>query len=528
MAIPGSRRDHVARAQRRSADGAPNQDQIVRTHELSRLAGQLPSEAAGFGPWARRRALNACLVASSIVASATLVGGCTSYERQPLDIGETRQALLTRSANDESVRALADALTQREGRTSPYEVADGLSLDEAEAFALVYNPALRVARLEAGVAKAGAEHAALWDDPTLGADFERILSETGGASRWVQGVNVGLTIPVSGRLSAARDRANAESAAAWDRVAAQEWDARTHLRETWIEWSAARLQVEVAASMVERVRVVNEIAQKQEAAGSMSRIEARLLRSDLASREVALVLAKSHAVVLEHEVRAIMGLHALAPVELVPTVAVRNEWRAESDLLEVLGERNLDLATSRASYEVAEHTLREEIRKQYPDITLSPGFGSDQGDDRVSLGISLALPIWNRNQRGVAEAIAARDAARARFDATYEGLASKLSLAQASLHSAAAVRQLVESSVVPLAEEQESDIRRVAELGRLEPLMLLASLQSLHEARVRAIEARATESIAMVQIDALLGPVNRPAPSIEVQSTSPTDRRKMP
>lgn len=500
----------------------------MRTHELSRLAGQPPSEAAGHGPWARRRVLNASPVASSIVAIVIIVGGCTSYERQPLDIDATRQALLTRSANDESVRALADALTQREGRTSPYDVADGLSLDEAEAFALVYNPALRVARLEAGVAKAGAEHAALWDDPSLAADFERILSDTGGVSRWVQGVGVGLTIPISGRLNAARDRANAESAAAWDQVAAQEWGVRTHLRETWIEWSAARLKVEVAASMVERVRLVNEIAQKQEAAGSMSRIEARLLRSDLASREVALVLARSEATALEHEVRAIIGLHASAPVELVPTVVVRMEWRVESDLLKVLGERNLDLASSRAMYEVAEHTLREETRKQYPDITLSPGIGSDQGDDRVSLGISLALPIWNRNQRGVAEAIAARDAAQARFDATYEGLASQLSLAQASLDSAAAVRQLVESSVVPLAEEQEADIRRVAELGRLEPLMLLASLQSLHEARVRAIEARATESIAMVHIDALLGPVNRPPPAIEVQSTSPTDRRKMP
>lgn len=476
-------------------------------------------------PWAAR---SAHLRALSIVALVALAGGCTSYERQPLDVKATRHAMLTRSAHDEGVRAFADALTRREGRTSPYNAADGLTLDEGEAFALVYNPGLRVSRLEAGIAKAGAAHAGLWDDPTLGADFERILSDTGGASRWVQGVSVGLTIPVSGRLSAARDRANAESIAALAQVASQEWGTRTHLREKWIAWSAARLKVEVAASTVDRIRLVNEIALKQEAAGSMSRIEARLLRSELASREVALVLARSEVVALEHEVRAIMGLHASAPVDLVPTVVVRDEWAWAGDLLHVLGERNLEIASSRASYEVAEQALREEIRKQYPDISLSPGIGSDQGDDRVSLGVSFVLPIWNRNQRGVAEAIAARDAARARFDATYETLASHLSIAEANLKSAIEVRQLVESSVLPLAEEQDADVRRVAELGRLEPLMLLASLQSLHDARVRAIEARAAESMAIVQIGAVLGPVSLPTPAIEVQSKQESEERTTP
>lgn len=291
---------------------APNRDQTVHNQRLARLLGPRLCGGCHNRITVRSRVPAARGSATSLAAFVTLVGayvgGCTSYERQPLDVEATRHALLTRSANDEDVRAFADALGQREGRPSPYDAADGVDLDEAEAFALVYNPALRVARLEAGIARAGAEYAGLWDDPTLGANFERIVSDTGGASRWVQGVGVGLTIPISGRLSAALDRANAESAAAWDRVAAQEWGVRTHLRETWIAWSAARLKVEVAASMVERVRLVNEIAEKQEAAGSMSRIEARLLRSELASREVALVLARSEATIMEHAVRAIMGL----------------------------------------------------------------------------------------------------------------------------------------------------------------------------------------------------------------------------
>lgn len=510
--------------------GREHQDQIVNNQRMSRLSSRA---LASKGSCKNSTRFDWRPV---LAGGALLIAGCTSYERRPLDLDATRKALLTRSTSDDAVRTFAESLAQREGRTTPYDPADGLSLEEAEAFALVYNPALRVARLEAGVTRVGAEHAGLWDDPTLGADLERVLSDTGGASRWVRGVSIGLTIPVSGRLAAARDRANAESVADWNKVALQEWGTRTHLREKWIDWSAARWKIEVAADIVARVRLISDLAQKQEAAGSMTRLEARLLRSELATREVAIALAKADATRLEHEIREIMGLHSSAPVDLLPTLAIAETPWGLVESIEVLESRNLDLVASRASYEVAEHSLREEIRKQYPDITLSPGVGSDQGDDRVSLGVSLSLPIWNRNQRGVAEAIARRDAASARFDATYELLLSRLGIAQGRLDAARSVRHLVETIVLPLAEEQEKDARRVAELGRLEPLMLLASLQSLNDAKVRAIEARVEEAVANLQIAALLGPSCGPSrgaddgttPEIEVQSTTTENRRETP
>jgi hypothetical protein len=67
---------------------------------------------------------------------------------------------------------------------------------------------------------------------------------------------------------------------------------------------------------------------------------------------------------------------------------------------------------------------------------------------------------------------------------------------------------------VPLADEQEADIRRVAALGRVDPLLLLESLKTQYAAKVRLVDARANESIGAVRLDELIGPPipKRPEP----------------
>ena len=101
----------------------------------------------------------------AVLMAGTLSGltGCQSYERKPLDLDVTRSAWLTRSPADPSVRAFAAALDRAEGgsQAEGFDPSDGLSLAEAEAVVLVFNPDLRQARLEANVTRATAAHAGL-------------------------------------------------------------------------------------------------------------------------------------------------------------------------------------------------------------------------------------------------------------------------------------------------------------------------------------------------------------------------------
>lgn len=466
------------------------------------------------------------------VAAAALIAlalgttlGCQSYERQPLDVGAVREAWLARSPEHEHVRAFAARLAGASGAepgTPAFDPSDGLSLAEGEVIALIFNPDLRQARHEAGVATAQATFAGLWDDPVLGVDMERIVRGAGGANSWVVGGTVGLSIPLSGRLEAAKARAGAHAAAELDRVAAREWATRAALRELWIEWSAARMRAEIGRALVARLNDVATLADRQEQAGSMSRLDARLFRVELAGREADLIALDGNVAELELQLRGMLGLAPAAPVALTPSVAFAGPTQLdEAALLSPMEDASPELAAVRSQYAVAEHALRAEVRAQYPDLVIGPGYATDQGDDRVLLGVQLPLPLWNRNRLGIAEASAERDAARGRFETTYEHLATRLAIALVRYRSGTRQREAIESTVAPLADEQEADVWRVAGLGRVEPLLLLESLQTQHAAKVRLVDARAAEAIGAVRVAELIGPTDGLAARAEPCTPAP-------
>lgn len=475
----------------------------------------------------RRGALRAPpRVARPLAALVLIAGagvGCRSYERRPLDLAATREAWLARTPSDESARRFADRLARAEGReTGMFDPADGLTLAEAEPVALVFNRELRLARLEADVTRATADHAGLWDDPVLGVDIERIVS--GVPDPWVVAGTAGLTIPISGRLALEKARAGAEHAAQLQRVAAQEWATRAALRELWVLWSAETIRLALATELVERLRAVSELAERQEQAGVMSRIDARLFRVELAGSEADVIAAGARARELELRLRDILGLSPEAPVRLIETVAFEPRGTDPAWLQGMMESANPELLAVRSEYEVAEESLRLEVRKQYPDLTIGPGYGTDQGDDRVLLGVQLPLPIWNRNQQGVARATASREVARGRYESALEHLASRLTIARTRFDASRSVREAVESRVLPLADEQDAEVRRVAELGRVDPLLLLQAIRSQYDAKARLVDARAAEAIEGIRLDELIGP---PAPtsSGEAPESFPADPR---
>ena len=66
-----------------------------------------------------------------------------------------------------------------------------------------------------------------------------------------------------------------------------------------------------------------------------------------------------------------------------------------------------------AEYGASQSVLQLEVAKQYPDISLGPGYTWDAGAVKWSLGLNIALPAFDRNQGPIAEAQARREEAAA-------------------------------------------------------------------------------------------------------------------
>ncbi len=447
---------------------------------------------------------------ATLGSAALWATGCQSYRPQPLDLPAHVDAWRRRTPESAEIAAFAQQLAERGvAGPSPVDLGDGLSLREAEVVALVFNADLRLARLRAGVAAASAEEAGRWDEPVIGLAVERIVESV--AEPWVIATTIAFTLPLSGRLEAAKSLASAEHIAALHAVAMEEWQTIERVRSAWLRWSALRLRQELATSNVAQCDEITTNAHRLVQAGELDRTQAALFDLELARRRNEARRYAGEEREASAELHGLLGLAPQAPLEFVPTVNIEPRLASASEAEAAIAARSPRLALRRAEYETAERTLALEIRRQYPDLEFAPGYDSDQGQSRVLLGLRAPLPILNANRQAIAEARARRELARAAFETQYERLVIDLERRLAQIETARSIREDLESNVVPLADRQLADARRLAELGELDPLVLLESVVRGHDTRLALIDARLGESQAAVAIDELVGP---PAPPV--------------
>ncbi|MBX3352957.1 MAG: TolC family protein [Phycisphaeraceae bacterium] len=441
-----------------------------------------------------------------------LVGGCRGYEAAPLDLSAHRDAWRARTPSDDPVVEFARRLA-RSGEPGVFDLTDGLSLAEGEIVSLVFNPDLRLARLRAGVAAATAEHAGLWDDPQIGVDF---LSLTESAPNpLVVTPGLSFTIPISGRLEAEKARADAALAAELTRVAEREWQTRVEVRKAWLRWSAALLRAEQTERLLASIESLVGSTARLAEAGEIVRTEAALFIIEQGSQRQSLLRARGEAAEAEQTLRSLMGLAPDAPLELVPTVVLQ---AAPEDMTpDAIAERNLTLVRLREEYEIAEQTLRREVRRQYPDLTIGPLAEFDRGDTLLGFSLALPIPILNANKQGIAEAHAERDLARAGFETAYERLTGSVAATRARLANFREQLEFIETDMAPMVDRQLTDARSLLQLGESGTLVLLESLTRVAQTRMAVIDARLGESLAIAELALLVGPPTTPT----VQPSNP-------
>jgi len=447
--------------------------------------------------------------AGCIAALGAAVGlaGCQSYEQQPLDPAAHRAAWHGRTPADPGVTDFARWL-QRSGASDagPYDPADGIDAGEAELIALVYNPGLRLERLRAGVAAATAEHAGRWDDPRLGFDLLRITENV--PEPWIFSSGLAITLPISGRLEAEQDRADAAYRARLFAVAEQEWRVRHEVRRAFLQWSAMKLKTEQQARFIERIGGLITATQKLADAGELPPTQAGLFVLERAQRRHELRRMRGRLEASEQRLRALMGLSPKAALSLNAGLNVMQSGEDPDGPASV--EHHPSLAHREQAHAVAEQALRREVRKQYPDLTIGPVAGEEEGQSRVGLSGGIPLPILNANKQGIAEARAERELARAAYETRYEELVGSLAQARAASAGFREERALIAEELAPLVDRQVADARRLLELGEGGALVLLESLVRAHQARLHLIDVRLDEARAHAELRYLTPPARQP------------------
>lgn len=451
--------------------------------------------------------------AAAAIASLLCVAACTQYEPRPIDVSRHAEAFLERTPERPDAVAFATAIT-----APPAEHVTGESASigpaRAEVVALIFNADLRRVRAAAGVAQATAEHAGLWQDPVVGITYTDVVESVASPSE-VFG-NVSFSIPISGRLEIEKERLGQAHAAALAEAAELEWTVRIEVRRAWIEWTAALRSQEAAAQFTAQLDGVLEPIRAMERLGELTRVEARLFQLERVKAQGRMAQLDAQAKAARLRIDRLLGLPPEARVAYVPSTLTDAILPPEG-LERLLLERNPTIVAAKAQFEVAELALEENIRAQIPDIGLSPGYGTENDLTQFNLGIYLPIPIFNGNRQGIAVAQAQREVARTAVERSIEDLLARCAAARIEVGAAVQQRELVEGQLLPLADTQYAELRELARLGEVDPLVLLDGISQQFEAKLGVIDARRMESTASIALAGLIGP----PPTVTAEGPTP-------
>lgn len=279
-----------------------------------------------------------------------------------------------------------------------------LSVEELKRIGLMLNADLNKARLTHLRSAKAAKYAGLWSDPSLSAGVDRYVA----SNMWDRNISASLTIPVTGTPSLSRKVAELYKEADFQELRAQECDYLTRLQalcyairiaHTKHDIIRARMQqVEAELASITRLQGLGEVstADLQDATQRYNDTikELQELDNDHLSKHLELLaMLGLHPAVGELEVAGAL------PKGVPPRVPVPTE----ETLL-----RHPRLLAAMAVYKTSEKELQLEIRKQYPELEIGPGFTHEEGEDKIGLSVGFTLPLWNRNREAIARAQGSR------------------------------------------------------------------------------------------------------------------------
>jgi outer membrane protein, heavy metal efflux system len=450
-----------------------------------------------------------------------LLAGCAAqrYQPSPIVASATASKFEARSLADDGLKSFEEKNLNPAAPWPPKT----WNLQTLSLGALYFNPTLDVARARVARADAVVVTAGGRPNPTLGIS-------PGIPSPYLFTLDFTVPIETAGkrgyRVQSAR---NLVQAARLD-LADSAWTVLSGVRLALLNYLLASRNLELLRSEEQFRTDQANILDRVLSAGEITRFDVDLARIELSKIEVALRTAEGQTAEAKVALAAAVGIPVagLQDAQFVwldmdappgPESFFSQEIQREAVL------NRMDVRRSLAQYAAAEADLQLEIAKQYPDINIGPGYTYEERNSFFTVGLSSAIPLFNRNQGPIAEAEARRKEAAAVFLQTQAQVIAKSERALA-LYTAA-VRELEEAQTLyQLQENQLQTVQRTIRAGaddRLNLDSVQIQLSVLAQARLDAV-GRAQRALGDLE-DAVQRPLDRTG-VFPIQPESPALNRQ--
>lgn len=373
---------------------------------------------------------------------------------------------------------------------------DGVSLAEIVKTAFDTNSEIKIAQLEVDKAKARLRQAELRPNPTL--EVEQTTGRFVG-SPGDRELEVGVSVPLEayGQRRRRVDLARAEITLKEAELTARERELVIKIFTDYIEALSASRELQVLDDILVLDMQTVKFVQIRVNEGESAPLELSLLQTEVERLRAQRQLAEGKFQAAVAKLKFYSGVAYDAPYNLRGDIAT-----AELPVLPATLETSVDVGLKNRP-EIRLAVLEEQlanaglrlIRAQSrPDIAATArytqgraGFDDPRGeffqrDRSLTFGVSIGLPVFNRNQGAKAEAEIAIRQAQERRLFSEQIVKNEITVAFYRIEAARRAVSTLETAVLPRSRENVETIRRVYELGELKITDLITEQRRLLDA----------------------------------------------
>ena len=389
------------------------------------------------------------------------------------------------------------------GLMAPAAFAQSISLPQALSTAMDANPDMAAARQEIGIADGARKQAGLIPNPTISYDVEDTRRSTSQTT-----VTLSQTLELGGKRGARVD------VATYGQTAAQlELDRRVNaLRAEVVQAFYAALRAQTGLDLAKQSLELTErglrIVDGRVRAGKSSPVEATRAQVQLAEAKLQVRRAETEKATAYQQLAQITGSSVTVFDRLdSPTLSPGLPPDAE-ELLSRL-DQTAEMRQAVVQIDKSDASLGSEKAQRIPDLTVSVGSQYDRSvRERVNtVGLSMPLPLFDRNQGNILSASRRADQARDQRNAVELRLRSET---QTAVNQWATAMQEVESydkTILPSAQQAVETATRGFEMGKFGFIEVLDAQRTLIVARGQYLDSLAEATNARAQVERVYGEV---------------------
>jgi len=378
-----------------------------------------------------------------------------------------------------------------------------LTMDQALEAAFSNNPELAAAQWDIGIAQGDLQQAGLMPNPQVSWEAE----DTRRNSRTTT-VLINQQIELGGKRGARVDVASRNQDAVGIELERKRNVLRADVIQAFSSASTAQQRVLLARQSLELAERGLRVAQGRIKSGKTSPVEGTRAEVQLSEVRLELRRAERDEASALQQLALVMG--APLPVFLVVGDSSRS-MPAVPDPLLLLDriDRTAELRLAALQIDQREASLELERAQRIPDLTVSVGSQYDALErERVNVvGLSMPIPLFNRNQGNVLAAARRTDQARDLRNASELRLRTEIQTTLDQWRTANTEVASFNQTILPAAQSAVDTATRGFEMGKFNFLDVLDAQRTLISARTQYIQAITEATNAWVRIERIFGDI---------------------